>query len=91
MPAGPLIRIYCGVARYLANSASHAAWVRGRAPLTGFHSVIDTPDSVRRVMPPTTTMPTTMAATTHNQRAICNGRALEEKPIFMSCVLAPAS
>ena len=32
-------------------------------PLIGFHSVIDSPDSVSRVIPPSTTMPTIMPAT----------------------------
>ncbi|MFC6911464.1 hypothetical protein ACFQGS_21975 [Novosphingobium lubricantis] len=37
-------------------------------PVTGFHSVIETPDSVRRVIPPTTTMAATISATTASQR-----------------------
>jgi hypothetical protein len=28
----------------------------GSAPVTGFHSTIESPDSVRRVAPPTSTM-----------------------------------
>ena len=43
------------------------------APLIGFHWVIDSPDSVRRVMPPTTTMQKTSAATMSNQRAMARG------------------
>jgi hypothetical protein len=64
---------------------------QGAGPLIGFHSVIDRPDSVSRVIPPTTTINTTRAATTSSQRAMCNGRALDEKPIFMSSVLAASS
>ena len=33
----------------------------GKIPETGFHSVMLRPDSVRRVTPPTTTMPNTSA------------------------------
>ena len=44
------------------------------APETGFHSVIDRPDSVRRVMPPTTTIAKTSAATASSQLAIALGR-----------------
>lgn len=43
-------------------------------PDATFHSVIDSPLSVRRVIPPTRTMTTTIAATISNQRAIANGR-----------------
>ena len=38
--------------------------------MTGFHSVMESPDSVSRVMPPTTTIATTSAATQKSQRAI---------------------
>lgn len=44
-------------------------------PLTTFHSVIDSPLSVRRVTPPTTTIITTIAATISSQRAMESGRA----------------
>lgn len=44
-----------GVALYFSNSSSHCASDRGgNIPVTGFHSVILSPDSVSRVMPPTT-------------------------------------
>ena len=36
---------------------------RRHAPMTGRHSVIDRPDSVSRVAPPTSTMASTSAAT----------------------------
>jgi hypothetical protein len=39
------------------------------APEMGFHSVIDRPESVSRVAPPTTTMPNTIKAVTSSQRA----------------------
>ena len=46
--------LYSGISRYLSNSLCHAASdIGGMAPVTGFHSVIDKPLSVRRVRPPT--------------------------------------
>ena len=38
--------------------------IGGKVPVTGFHSVIETPLSVRRVIPPTATIARTIAATT---------------------------
>ena len=56
---------HSGVARYLLNSRSQsAAPMGGRMPLTTFHSVIESPLSVKRVMPPTTTIANTIAAMT---------------------------
>ena len=43
--------------------------------MIGFHSVIDSPDSVSRVIPPTTTMATISPATAHSHRASASGRA----------------
>ncbi len=39
------------------------------APVTGRHSVIDSPDPVRRVEPPRTTMANTRAATANSHTA----------------------
>ena len=47
----------------------------GRTPDTGFHSVIDNPDPVRRVAPPTTTMASTRAATENSHTDIANERS----------------
>src|SRR5580704_14556200 len=48
---------YSGICWYLANSAAQsAADSGGTMPMTGFHSVIDRPERVSRVMPPTTTI-----------------------------------
>ena len=70
------IAAYCGTRLYAAKAASHAVAVSGGiAPLTGFHSVIDSPDSVSRVMPPTTTIANTRLATKRSQSAIASGRA----------------
>ena len=44
------------------------------APLIGFHSVIDRPLSVRRVMPPTTTIANTSAATKNSRFDKARGR-----------------
>src|SRR5690606_16549829 len=49
------------------------------APVTGFHSVIDSPLSVSRVIPPTTIITTTSAATANSQRASASGRVLSPK------------
>src|SRR3546814_4273824 len=43
-------------------------------PETGRHSGIDSPDSVRRVMPPTATTMITSSATAQSQRASAAGR-----------------
>lgn len=68
MPA--LTSRYWGMARYFSNaSLQSAAFIGGRAPMIGFHSVIDSPEPVRRVMPPTTTMAKTRAAQTNSQMA----------------------
>src|SRR5690242_4950021 len=62
---------YCGMALYFSNSAAHCAPVSGgNTPATGCHSVMDRPDSVRRVMPPMTTMSKIMAQQAKSQRAI---------------------
>ena len=48
---------YSGICWYFANSAAQsAADSGGTMPMTGFHSVIDRPERVSRVMPPTTTI-----------------------------------
>jgi hypothetical protein len=70
-----LTRRYCGVAWYFANSAFQAASLSGgMVPLTGCHSVIDRPDSVSRVAPPTSTMAKISAATAMSQRRIARRR-----------------
>ena len=43
-------------------------------PLTGSHLTIDSPDSVSRVIPPTTTIRNTSAATASSQAARERGR-----------------
>ena len=52
-----LSRSYCGVPWYFANSACQSASESGGiAPVTGRHSVIDRPEPVSRVSPPTSTI-----------------------------------
>src|SRR5262249_36406485 len=49
---------------YFSNSACHAgASSGGSTPVTGFHSTIDSPDPVSRVVPPTTKVANIRAAT----------------------------
>jgi hypothetical protein len=60
--------LYSGVAWYWANATFHCASVRGgKVPTIGCHSVIDRPECVRRVTPPTTTMANTSAQQTSSQ------------------------
>ena len=67
MPA--LSSLYCGICWYFSNSAAQAAADSGGTmPVTGCHSVIDSPDRVSRVMPPITTISE-------------NHRAAEQQPI----------
>ena len=55
--------LHSGVSRYFANSRSQSSAPNGgKTPVTRFHSVMLSPLSVRRVMPPTTTMVKTRAA-----------------------------
>src|SRR5262245_8816133 len=59
---------YWGMVWYLANSACH--WPSdsgGKTPVTGFHSTMERPDSVRRVAPPITSVRNTQAATASSQ------------------------
>ena len=52
---------------YLSNSACQAVSLTGgTTPVTGFHSTIESPDSVSRVAPPTIKVTTISAATVHN-------------------------
>src|SRR5215471_1210398 len=65
---------YSGVAWYLRNASSHcAAETGGSVPTIGCHSVIDNPEWVSRVMPPTTTMARRSVQQRNNQMA--TGRA----------------
>ena len=55
---------YSGIWRYFSSSASQPSAVSGGiAPVTGRHSVMDSPESVRRVAPPTRIMAHTKAET----------------------------
>ena len=62
MPA--LSSLYCGICWYFAKASRQSASLSGgMAPISGRHSVIDSPDSVSRVAPPTTTIAKTNSAT----------------------------
>src|SRR5215471_12442862 len=62
---------YSGICWYLANSAAQsAAESGGMMPMTGFHSVIDKPERVSRVMPPTITIRKISAQQPKSQTAI---------------------
>ena len=51
------------MALYLPNSAYHSTCESGRkTPVTGFHSTIESPDSVSRVAPPTINVSKIIAA-----------------------------
>src|SRR5438105_2329165 len=74
-----LLRRNSGVRRYFANVSSHcAASSGGTAPTSGCHSTIESPECVRRVIPPTTTIANTSAqqASNHTETARCG--SLEE-------------
>src|ERR1700676_1453524 len=66
-----LISRYCGMCRYLSNSAAQASGESGGTmPIRGGHSVIDRPDMVNRVTPPITTMTKIMPQHANSQIAI---------------------
>src|SRR5829696_8979663 len=76
---------YCGLALYLANSESQAAsFSGGMAPVTGRHSVIERPEPVKRVAPPTITIASTRMATMKSHVAV--GR---ERSSFRNEVICP--
>ena len=55
---------YCGICWYLANASSQSACDSGGTmPMIGCHSVMERPEPVRRVAPPTLTIRNTSAAT----------------------------
>src|ERR1700730_15126849 len=59
---------YSGICWYFANSAAQSvAESGGTMPITGFHTVIDRPERVSRVMPPTTTIRAIIAQQTKSQ------------------------
>lgn len=62
--------LYSGNCLYFSNSSCHSASERGGfIPEITFHSVIDSPLSVSRVRPPTTTMVYTKPALKYSQYA----------------------
>src|SRR6516164_594319 len=68
---------YSGISLYLANSpAQSAAESGGTTPPTGFHSVIDSPERVSRVTPPTTTIRKIRPQQINNQTAMAPSPSL---------------
>src|SRR6185312_5489016 len=68
--SSPKTFLDCGVSRYLSKSAFQSeSESGGTMPETGCHSVIESPDSVRRVIPPTTTTAKVRAAQTSSHAA----------------------
>src|ERR1051326_4040449 len=58
-------RMYCGMRWYLWNASIQSAVESGgTAPTIGSHSVIESPEPVRRVSPPMVTMAAIIRATT---------------------------
>src|SRR5215813_13659634 len=70
---------YSGISWYFANAADQsAADSGGTTPTTGCHSVIDKPDNVSRVTPPTTTIKKISAqqAKSHSATTPCSPSSL---------------
>src|SRR6266849_1733730 len=88
-----LSRAYCGMVLYFANSACQSASPSGgMAPVTGFHSTIESPDSVSRVAPPTDTIANTNPATHHSHTPMARAAGVgfgvpAPAPDNASCVL----
>src|SRR5215831_383784 len=84
---------YCGMVLYLANSACQSASPSGgMTPVTGFHSTIESPDSVSRVAPPTSTMAKTSPAMHHSHTPTARAVGVDLRvpaptPDSASCVL----
>src|SRR5215216_7120961 len=71
-----LTSVYSGVARYFAKAACQSASDSGgTVPTIGCHSVIDRPEWVRRVTPPTTIIANTSAQHAKSHIATAPGRA----------------
>ena len=69
--------LYSGVAWYFENATAQSDSDKGGSvPTIGCHSVMDSPECVRRVMPPTTIMANTSAQQARSQAATARGRAL---------------
>src|SRR5882672_7922982 len=85
-----LSRSYCGMVLYFANSACQsAAPSGGTTPVTGFHSTIESPDSVSRVAPPTKTMAAISAATASSQARMARAEACGAEACVVGMVIIP--
>src|SRR5919108_5396176 len=73
---------YSGISLYLANAAAQSAALSGgTTPTTGFHSVIDKPERVSRVIPPTTTIRKIIAQQMKSQAATEPDRGSVRAPV----------
>src|SRR5205085_6167351 len=69
-----LLRRNSGVSLYLPNVSAHcSSFSGGTAPTSGCHSTIESPECVRRVMPPTTTIAKTSAQQARSHSATARG------------------
>src|SRR3954452_3637741 len=89
-------RRYCGMRWYLWKAVSQSACVSGgMAPITGSHSVMESPEPVSRVRPPITTMAAIISATRishhqiarreHRKGADCGGAMATIGPADIGC------
>src|SRR6185437_11718173 len=70
---------YWGIAWYFINSLCQSlSDSGGRTPVTGFHSTIESPDSVSRVAPPTTSVAKIMAAAQNSHSRAARSRSWED-------------
>ena len=70
---------YCGIWRYFSKASCQAASESGGTmPMMGCHSVMESPDPVRRVAPPILTIANTRAATANNHTRTGLSRAVAE-------------
>src|SRR5690242_9114505 len=77
---------YCGIVWYFVNSVCHSASESGgSAPATGFHSTIESPDSVSRVAPPTISVSNIIVAdkSSHSR----TGRKRTPDALIGSCIV----
>src|SRR5215510_15035876 len=77
---------YCGMVWYLANSVCHSDCESGgKTPVTGFHSTIESPDSVSLVAPPTINVSNIIAADTSSHSRTGRKRRLDA--LIGSCIV----
>jgi len=83
-----LTRCHSGDALYLSNSASQSASLRGAVSPANFQSVMERPERVRRVTPPSTTIEKTQAAPPASQAPTARCAAGELTSGWLNCAAA---